>query len=286
MKTDKHAETVSATRGVVSTGLHQAHDPPASRPCGTKRLFMGLAFALAATLPHGDALSMAIEFGTASGFAILAGSGITVTGATTVTGDIGTFPTATITGAANLILSGVNYGGDATTQQAKSDLSDAYAAAVASTPTTLYGAVFDLGGKVLTPGVYNGSSSLAITGSLTLDAQGDPDAVWIFQAASTLTAAAGSNVILLNGAQAANVIWQVGSSATLGTDAYFVGSLLALTSISLGSGATVDGRLLALDGAVTLDSNFVTVPESRTLALFGIGLAALAVTRKKRAIPH
>lgn len=116
----------------------------------------------------------------------------------------------------------------------------------------------DLGGLTLVAGVYCFSSSAQLTGTVTLDAQGDPDAVFIFQIGSTLTTASGSNVNLVNGAQACNVVWQVGSSATLGTATTFRGNILALQSITLNTDATVEGRALARNGAVTMDSNTVT----------------------------
>ncbi len=204
---------------------------------------------------------------TASPFAILAGSGITFAGAvnsTTINGNIGTFPTTTITGIGNAVLNGTNHAGDAVTQQAKLDLTAAYLFAAAQT-----GAVTvptELGSTTKTPGVYNSAAgTFGITGTLTLDAQGDPNAVFIFQAASTLITAASSNVVLINGAQAANVFWQVGSSATLGTSSHLEGTILALTSITATTSATVNGRLLARNGAVTLDTNTVTVTESTTV---------------------
>ena len=249
---------------------------------GTKQMLTGLAFAVAVIALQRDVMAMSVDLGTASGFAVLAGSGVTVTGPTSITGDMGTFPTATIAGLANLVLAGVNHADDAIAQQAKADLSAAYTSAAGRTPTTLYGAIFDLGEQTLSAGVHNSTGSFGITGTLTLDAHGDPNAVWIFQAGSTLTAEVGSKVILINGAQAANVFWQVGSSATLKTDAYFTGSVLALTSITLNSGATVDGRVLAQNGAVTFDSNVVTVPEGGTLQLLGLGMAALAAFGRKR----
>jgi hypothetical protein len=135
-------------------------------------------------------------------------------------------------------------------------LTTAYNTAAAQAPTGTVSA--DLGGQTLTPGVYNSATSLGLTGALTLDAQGNANAVFIFQAGSTLTTASASSVNLVNGAQACNVFWQIGSSATLGTASTFRGSILALTSITATTGATVDGRLLARNGATTLDSNTVT----------------------------
>ena len=232
-------------------------------------------------------MAMSVNLGTAAGFGVLAGSAITFAGSgpTTVNGDIGSFPTASITGVENLILAGggMNHGGDAVTQSAKNALLIAYNDAFGRSATTSYGAIYDLGGQTLTQGVYKDPTSFGITGTLTLDAQGDADAVWIFQAGTTLTAESGSKVNLINGAQAGNIYWQVGSSATLKTDAYFVGSLLAMESITLVNGATVDGRVLALNGAVTMDHNTILVPEASALQLLVIGLAAVAALRRRTA---
>ena len=204
-----------------------------------------------------------VALGSAATFEVLAGSGITIAGAvnsTAVTGDIGTFPTTTETGLGNLVLTGVNHAGDATTAQAKLDLVTAYnnaagQAVTATIPT-------QLGSTTLGPGVYNSASgTFGITGALTLDAGGDQNAVFIFKMASTLITAASSSVVLANGANACNVFWQVGSSATLGTSSSLVGTILALTSITLNTSASMNGRLLARNGAVTMDTNTATVCE-------------------------
>ena len=199
-----------------------------------------------------------VPLGTAGSFVVLAGAGITNTGPTTLNGDLGTFPTTSISGPGSLTVTGTNHGGDAVTQGAKSDLVTAYDNAAGQGPTTPIAA--DLAGQTLTPGVYNSASSVALSGALTLDAGGDPNAVFVFQAGSTLTTASGSIVNLVNGAQSCNVYWQVGSSATLGTGSAFRGSILALTSITLTTAATVEGRVLARNGAVTLDTNTITRP--------------------------
>jgi hypothetical protein len=145
---------------------------------------------------------------------------------------------------------------DAVASQAKQDLVTAYNdAAGRSSTATVSG---DLAGRTLVPGVYTSASSLGLTGDLTLNAQGDANAVFVFQAGSTLTTGSGSHVRLIGGAQACNVYWQVGSSATIGTSTEFTGNILALTSISLKTSATLDGRALARNGAVTLDTNTVT----------------------------
>ena len=199
-----------------------------------------------------------VPLGTADSFVVLAGAGITNTGPTTLNGDLGTFPTTSISGAGSMTVTGTNHGGDAVTEGAKSDLVTAYDNAAGQGPTTPIAA--DLAGQTLTPGVYNSASSVGLSGALTLDAGGDPNAVFVFQAGSTLTTASGSIVNLVNGAQSCNVYWQVGSSATLGTGSAFRGSILALTSITLTTAATVEGRVLARNGAVTLDTNTITRP--------------------------
>ena len=218
--------------------------------------------ALATTTQVAKAQATAVNLGTADNFAVLGGTGITVAGAvnsSTVTGDIGTFPTTTITGMANMALMGTNQAGNAITQLAKNDLATAYGSVATQTPTIIYGAGSDLGGLTLLSGVYNNPSSFGLTGTLTLNAAGDPNAVWIFQAGSSLVTASSSNVILINGAQGCKVFWQVGSSATLGTYSSFVGNILSLQSITANSGATVSGRLLAQNGAVTLDTNTIAL---------------------------
>jgi hypothetical protein len=198
----------------------------------------------------------AIALGASASFASLAGAGITNTGQTTISGDIGAFPTLAITGLASLLLTGSNQAGNATTQQAKTDLASAYAAAAAKPAGAPISA--DLGGRTLAPGVYASASSVAVTGTLTLDGKGDPDAVFVIEAGSTLTTASASQIVLTGGARSCNVFWQVGSSATLGTGSTFRGTILALTSITVTTGVTVDGRLLARNGAITLDSDAIT----------------------------
>jgi len=148
---------------------------------------------------------------------------------------------------------------DAATAQAA--LTVAYndlAGRTAPAPATVAG---DLGGLTLFPGLYKSTSTLGITGTVTLDGQGNANAVWIFQIASSLTTLGSSSVVLANGASAHNIFWQVGSSATLGTNSTFNGSILALTSVTLTTGAALNGRALARNGAVTLDTNMITVPS-------------------------
>lgn len=256
---------------------------------GAKPISLTLASTLVTFFAHPSATAAvsAVDLGTTSDFAVLAGAGITVAGAvnsTMITGHIGTFPTPAITGLGNVVLDGVNHAGDGVTQLAKNDLVSAYTDAAGRPYHVSYADGFTLMGT-MTSGVYNGSGSFAVSGNLTLDGQGDPNAVWIFQAASTLMTASGSNIILTGGAQAGNVFWQVGSSATLGTDSEFAGTILALTSVTLNTGATVDGRVLARNGAVTLDYNTIQVPEPGTTFLLGIGMVALIALRR-RAVPR
>ena len=197
-----------------------------------------------------------VSLGTTASYAVLAGTTVTNTGPTTVSGNLGLSPGTSVTGfPPGLVSGGVQNVANAAAVQAQSDLVIAYNDAAGRTPaTTVSGDT--LGGLTLTAGVYSGGA-LDLTGTLTLDAQGNSGAVFIFQAASTLITASASNVKLVNGASPCNVFWQVGSSATLGTTTTFNGTILALTSIGLNTGAAVAGRLLARNGAVTLDSNTI-----------------------------
>ena len=218
-----------------------------------------LSFATALGLSGQVEAATNVNLGTAGNFAVLGGSGITVAGAvntTTITGDIGTFPTTSITGIGNVVLNGTNHAGDAVTQGAKDDLVTAYNNAAGQTPCTdLSGE--DLGNRTLTAGTYCFDSSAQLTGTLTLNGEGNADAVFIFQIGSTLTTASGSGVSTINSAQACHVFWQIGSSATFGTTTQFKGNVLALTSITANTSATFYGRLLARNGAVTLDENTI-----------------------------
>ncbi len=199
-----------------------------------------------------------ISLGAADAFSVLGGSTITNTGPTVINGDVGLHPGTAVVGLPLGTVNGARHVGDAVAQQANTDLKTAYDAAAAR-PFSLTSPP-DIGGRTLAAGVYKTGSipSLGLTGRLTLDGQGDPGAVFIFQVASTLVTAADSSVRLINGAQACNVFWQVGSSATLATRSAFQGNILALTSISVNDGATVDGRLLARNGAVTLINDSIT----------------------------
>jgi hypothetical protein len=232
-----------------------------------------------------------INLGSASSFAVLAGSAITIAGAsssTTVTGNIGLHPTpGGIAGMDKVVLNGINHGGDEVTQAAKSDLTLAYNDAVSRTPGFVLAPASDLLGLNLPPGVYSSTSSLFLSGVLTLNGAGNPDSVWIFQMGTTLFTAADSKVILIDGAQSSRVFWQVGSSATLGAGSEFAGDVLALTTITVATDVSVDGRLLAQDGAVTLDgNNIVTIPEPGVSLLLTFGLSALCIYRRRDPEPH
>lgn len=199
-----------------------------------------------------------IDLGTAANFAVLGGSTITNTGSTVVNGDLGLSPGTSLTGFPPGVINGTQHLTDAVAAQAQADLVSAYIAASSQTGgTTVSG---DLGGMTLTPGIYNSTSSLGITGTLTLDGQGNANAVFIFQVGSALTTASGSKITLINGAQSCNVFWQVSSSVTLGTGSSFVGNILALTSVTATTGASVNGRVLARNGAVTLDVSPISKP--------------------------
>jgi uncharacterized repeat protein (TIGR01451 family) len=204
-----------------------------------------------------SAATAPVPLGTAANFAVLAGSTVTNTGPTTINGDLGLSPGTSVTGFPPGRVNGALHVADSVAVQAKADLTAAYNNAAAR-PVTATVPV-ELGGTTLTPGVYHSAAgTFGITGTLTLDAQGDPNAVFIFQAASTLITAASSNVTLINGAQASNVFWVVGSSATLGTNSTLRGTVMALASITVTTGTSIDGRALARNGAVTLDTNTVT----------------------------
>jgi cell division septation protein DedD len=223
---------------------------------GAIAMFIASQPALAETAPVG--------LGTAGSFAVLAGTTVTNTGPSTISGNLGVSPGTAVTGfPPGIVSNGTIHSADGVAGDAQSDLTTAYNDAAGRSPTASVPG-FIGAGQTLAPGVYKASSSLDVGGSLTLDGGGDPNAVFIFQAPSTLITDSASSVILTNGAQACNVFWQVGSSATLGTNSAFAGSILALTSISVDTGDTIAGRALARNGAVTLDDDTITSPTCAT----------------------
>jgi hypothetical protein len=249
------------------------HSPSIS-PFARRRLGAASAATLAVLTAAGLLLDQsgtaraaaAIGLGTADSFAVLAGAGISNTGTTVITGDIGSDPTPSIT--AGISVTGAQ--NPAGTAGAKNDLTTAYTNAAGQ---TFQAVGTELGGTQLTAGVYR-AGTLGLTGTLTLNAQGNADAVFVFQAGTTLVTETGSTVALINGAQACNVFWQVGSSATLKAGSVFVGNVLADQSISLQAGTSVQGRLLASVGAVTLISNTITRPGCTTGGSGGSGSSA------------
>ena len=198
-----------------------------------------------------------VGLGTAANFSVLAGSTVTNTGPSFLAQSLGVDPGNTAPGFPPGIVAGAIHLGDAVALQAKNDLTTAYNDAAGRTPFTSLPA--ELGGSTLIPGVYR-IGAAQLTGTLTLNSQGDPAAVFIFQIDSTLITASNSSVVFINGASPCNVYWQVGSSATIGTGTQFVGNILAQTSITMNTGATLQGRALAETGAVTLDTNTITAP--------------------------
>ena len=206
----------------------------------------------ASAYPAGAATAPSL--GSAESFAVLGGTTVTNTGATTITGDLGVSPGSAITGQASITLTGATHEGDAVAANAQSAVTTAYNALGSEGCTSSFtGTAVELGGQTLTPGVFCYDSSAQLTGTLTLNGDG----VYIFKTVSTLTTAVGSTVALIGGAQPCNVFWRIGSSADLFTSTTFVGNILALTSINLQSGASVSGRALARNGAVTMNTNTV-----------------------------
>ena len=221
-----------------------------------------LAFAVILISPQQNAAAgqVPVNLRSAGSFAVLAATTITTTSGTTINGNVGLSPGSEFVKPAGVIVNGDIHLADPIASQAQGDLTTAYNNAAGRT-TGVISQGPELGGLTLAPGLYKSTNGFAITSTnLTLDANGDADAVWIFQMASTLNVGNGRQVILAGGAQAGNVFWQVGSSATLGTTVIFKGNILAFNAISINTGATLDGRALASNAAVTLDANILTRP--------------------------
>jgi hypothetical protein len=242
----------------------------------------------------------AVPLGTAANFAVLAGSAVTNTGSSVIVGSVGVSPGTSVTGfPPGTVTGGSIHSADATAATAQNDLTTAYNNAAGQAVTQVLTGQ-DLGTVgTLGPGVYFFATSAQLTGTLTLNGGGNPNAVFIFQIGSTLTTATSSVVVAVNGAQAANIFWQVGSSATIGASTSFLGNILALTSITTNAGVVMGGRLLARNGAVTMISLTLTYPPSLApgapggplpttpapsslfLILIGLACAALYQTRER-----
>ena len=210
------------------------------------------------TIPIQSTVQPSISMGAAINLAILAGTSISSTGATVITGDLGLSPGSSVGGFPPGILNGTQHINDAIATQAKLDLTAAYNDAAGRTATDIVTLSGNIGGLTLTPGLYKSTSSLAISsGDLTFDAKGNPNAIFIIQIASSLTTTSGRKVFLAGGASASNIFWQVGSSATFGTTSAFKGTILAMQSITFNTGATLNGRALARTGAVVMAGNTI-----------------------------
>ncbi len=229
--------------------------------CATRTLALAaVALALTIAVLASTAQAASVGLGTADSFAVLAASTVTNTGPSLIGGDVGLSPGTAITGfpPGMVTAPGTLHSAGDVALQAQRDLDSAYSDAAGRSSTATISA--DLAGRTLTPGTYTSASSLGLNGDLTLDGENDPSAVFVFQAGSTLLVGttSRSRILLTRGAQACNVFWQVGSSATIGPATQFVGNILALTSITLQTAATLNGRALAREAAVTLDSNTIT----------------------------
>jgi len=244
-----------------------------------------LAAAILLLLPVGDAYAFPnpgpVALGASGAFTVLAGSTVTNTGATVISadagigGNLGVSPGSAVSGFPPGVVTppGSIHTGDATADTAQTAAGAAYTDAAGRTPDVVFTPVHDLVGQTFTAGVYNDPSSLALSGNVTLDGEGNPDAVFIFQAGSTLGTSSSSQVLLTNGAQACNVFWAVGSSAPLGANSAFSGTILAQTSATIGDSVSIEGRVLAGSGAVTLANDTINTPACAPVS--GVSTAPL-----------
>lgn len=240
-----------------------------------KTLNVFLTAAIMACISTGVTAS-SVTWGTTGTFAVLGNSAVTSTGATNIDGDLGVSPGTAITGFLPGAVSGTTYAGGAIASQAQADALTAYNLLIGFAPTQTLAS--QLGGTTLTPGIYKFSTEADLTGELTLSGGGE----YIFQIGSTLITAASSKVKLTNGAVWEEVFFAVGSSATLGANTEFNGNIIALASDTLMTGASVNGRVIALNGGVTLDSNYVVIPEPSSAALLLAGMITLLGVRRRK----
>jgi hypothetical protein len=258
MQKNAHIKKISSRRA----GYFRLAAWPAVAVVGA--IAIPVAIAMSILSQAASAATAPVGLGTASSYAVLAGSTVTNTGPSVISGNVGVSPGTAVTGfPPGTVNSGTIHAADAAAADAQADLTTAYNDAAGRVKSASIGG-FIGAGRTLGPGVYHATSSLDVGGSLTLDAQGDPNAVFIFQAGSTLGTDTGTTIRLTHGAQACNVFWQVGSSATLTTGSTFQGTILALTSITVQTGDTITGRALARNGAVTLDDDTIIVPSCTT----------------------
>ena len=245
MRTTKLISAFTITTAVLICACSNNNDPS---PSGSNPVI----------IPIQTTAKTSVVLGSTATLAVLAGASITSTGATTVTGDMGLSPGSSIGGFPPGILNGTQHINNAASDQAKLDLTTAYNDLAGRTSTDIVTLSGNIGGLTLTPGLYKSTSSLAISsGDLTFDAKGNADAIFIIQIATTLTTTSGRKVILSGGALASNIFWQVGSSATFGTTSVFKGTVLAMQSITLNTGASVDGKVLARTGSITMAANTI-----------------------------
>ncbi len=281
--------------------MSEIQDDPAVS--AMRRMFLFLfVITIIAWLLHPPAVSASLLNDLPQSFAVLGSSTVTSVGSTTIHGDLGLYPGTSVTGFPPGVVIGTIHVTDAVAEQMRTASFSAYNA-LAGRPVTVVLTGQDLGGLTLTPGVYKFDTSAQLTGILTLDFSSNPQGDFVFQIGSTLTTASSSVVNVTNGSPLSGVYWQVGSSATLGTDSSFVGNILANTSITLTTSSNIlSGRAIALNGAVTMDTNTIyndnsvadfssygysggnggEVPEPSTILLLGVGVAGFMALRKSR----
>jgi hypothetical protein len=250
------------------------HSTPARHSFQNWRLVAGLLGVVLLVPGVAPAAQEPVSLGSTAPFGVLAATTVTTIPTTTINGNLGVHPGNSVTG--EPIVNGTLHLAGPIAAQAKLDLTTAYndAAGRVVDAVTVAG---NLGGLTLAPGLYKSATSLEISsGDLTLDAQGDADGVWVFQMGSTLVTTVGRQVILSGGARAENIFWQVGSSATIGGSSVFKGNILADQSITMGTGAILDGRALARNGEVALDANTITVPNAANASVILVSAGAVS----------